>query len=67
MAIDISNATTEELTAIHNEVLRNIALQTQGGLAKNLASAHDSHSSSHGKNSIFDLQRQVSEKFRGNP
>ncbi|MFT5588882.1 MAG: hypothetical protein ACI9ZF_001053 [Bradyrhizobium sp.] len=65
MPIDLSKVTREELMTIHNEVLRNIALQTKEDLAKNInAAGHDSHGSNHSNNKIVDLPGQISEILR---
>lgn len=52
MNIDLTKASIEELAQIQNEVLRNIALTVakEGG---RLAAGHDSHGSSHSKNSVL--------------
>jgi len=67
MPIDISKATPEELLAIHNEVLRHIAQQTQAELATNLAAAgHDSHGSNHSNNKMpADFRGQIVNILKG--
>ena len=64
MAIDLSKATKEDLLAIHNEVLRNLALQTKAG---NIAAeGHDSHGSNHSNNKIVaNLSDRIAEIMGG--
>jgi hypothetical protein len=52
LQIDLTKASVKELAHIQNEVLRNIAIRmaAQGG---GLAAGHDSHGSSHSKNSVL--------------
>jgi hypothetical protein len=52
MNIDLTKASLEELEQIKNEVLRHIALQVARTGPELAATGHDSHSSSHGKNSV---------------
>lgn len=59
MAIDLSKTSLEDLVSIHNEVLKNIALQTKTSLDQNLQAGHDSHGSNHSNNKITDLQSQI--------
>lgn len=60
MPLDLSKTSLDELVSIHNEVLRNIALQTKASLG-NLSSAagHDSHGSNHSNNKITDMQAHL--------
>ena len=65
MPLDLSKTSLDDLVEIHNEVLRNIALQTKANLEGLRSSlAHDSHSSNHSNNKITDLQAQVQQLAR---
>lgn len=64
MPIDLSKVTREELMTIHNEVLRNLALETKAKIAEPLSVAHDSHGSNHSNNKITDMPSQISEILR---
>lgn len=61
MPIDLSKTSLEDLVSIHNEVLRNIALQAKINLQGNLEAGHDSHGSNHSNNKITDLQSQIAQ------
>ncbi len=57
MAIDLSKATVGDIMAIHNEVLRNIALESKAKIGKSEDSAgHDSHGSNHSNNKIVEVE-----------
>lgn len=59
MPLDLSKTSLDDLVAIHNEVLRNIAIQTKVNLENLTAAGHDSHGSNHSNNKITDLQAQI--------
>jgi hypothetical protein len=75
MPIDLSKTSLDDLVAIHNEVLRNIAVQTKAKLDQGVASVHDSHSSNHSNHSkaadlqaqILELQTQLAQRVRSQP
>jgi hypothetical protein len=51
--IDLTKASHQELQDMHSAVLRQIAIRTVGGGGEGLSpQPHDSHSSSHSKNTI---------------
>lgn len=64
MPLDLSKTSLDDLVLIHNEVLKNIALQTKANLDLKVAAGHDSHGSNHSNNKITDLQRQINELGR---
>ncbi|AXV84502.1 hypothetical protein [Ralstonia solanacearum] len=64
MPLDLSKTSLDDLVAIHNEVLRNIALQTKVNLEGLASAGHDSHSSNHSNNKITDVQAQVQQLVR---
>lgn len=57
--IDIEHASLEDLHLIQNAVLQRIATTATLNAAR-LAAGHDSHGSSHSKNSVVDLGQRVS-------
>lgn len=57
MAIDLSKATVDDIMAIHNEVLRNIALESKAKIGQPAeAAGHDSHGSNHSNNKIIEME-----------
>jgi hypothetical protein len=60
--IDLTKVSARDLRLIQNEVLSAIAARLVAGDA---AAAHDSHSSSHSKNSVVDMERMAA-GFPGN-
>jgi hypothetical protein len=51
-SLDLANATLEDLHSIQNAVLQRVAIEGTLNAAK-LAAGHDSHGSSHSKNSVL--------------